>query len=341
MSSLGKILSGHMAKATALRSNGVGIDNAEKNKPFFGKTISDLPVSQKESGDAAVIIVGGPSLQRKRSVEKIAASGFTGDVISADGSIGRCLRSGLIPNYVVTLDPDYLGHRIVRWFGDPDIEKRPADDYFRRQDIDPIHWEDEKRTNRELLDLVNRFGYRVKAIISTSAHPNVTKRCVESGMSLYWWNPIYDDYDDPDSVTRKLFESNGIPCMTTGGNVGTAAWIFAHAILRKKYVAIVGMDLSYAPGTPVANTQYYRELVELFGDRAPEAFTQIYNPHLNETWFTDPAYNWYREIFLDLAKEADCVTYNCTEGGILFGDSIQFIPLSEFLVKFSQPRKEG
>ena len=58
-------------------------------------------------------------------------------------------------------------------------------------------------------------------MISTSAHPDVTKRCVESQMDLYWWNPIYDDYESPDSITRKLFEKNRIPCMTTGGNVGT------------------------------------------------------------------------------------------------------------------------
>ncbi|OGN10639.1 MAG: hypothetical protein A3J46_05530 [Candidatus Yanofskybacteria bacterium RIFCSPHIGHO2_02_FULL_41_11] len=48
-----------------------------------------------------------------------------------------------------------------------------------------------------------------------------------------------------------------------------------------------------------------------------------------------------QKIFLDLAREADCITYNCTEGGILFGDSIQFIPLSEFLSKFAEQEKEG
>ena len=49
--------------------------------------------------------------------------------------------------------------------------------------------------------------------------------------------------------------------------------------------------------------------------------------------------NWYRQVFLELAKEADCITYNCTEGGTLFGDPIIFTPLAEFLSKFSCTKK--
>ena len=48
-------------------------------------------------------------------------------------------------------------------------------------------------------------------------------------------------------------------------------------------------------------------------------------------FYTDPAYLWYCQSFLELAKDADCETYNCTEGGILFGDNIKFVPLAEFL----------
>lgn len=334
MPNLAEQLSCHMNEATAARTGRIGLDNAGKNRKYFGKTIDDLPdVNRSESEGAAIVIVGGPSLHRKNPVVKILATGFTGDIIVADGSLGYCLRNGLVPKYVITVDPDYLGYRVVRWFGDTKLETRPEDDYFSRQDMDPEHWKDQVRVNRELVGLVNRYGRDIKAIIATSAHPLVTERCVESGMELYWWNPIYDDYDKPNSISRELFESNYIPCMLTGGNVGTAAWIFAHAVLKRKHVALVGMDLGYAPGTPLFNTQYYRELVALFGDRAPEAYTQVFNPYLNETWYTDPAYYWYRKIFLDLAKDADCITYNCTEGGILFDEPVRFIPLAEFLTR--------
>ena len=49
--------------------------------------------------------------------------------------------------------------------------------------------------------------------------------------------------------------------------------------------------------------------------------------------FTDPAYFWYRESLLEMAAQASCVTYNCTEGGILFGSSLQFASLEEVLSK--------
>jgi hypothetical protein len=75
-------------------------------------------------------------------------------------------------------------------------------------------------------------------------------------MALFWWNPLYDDYDRPDSVSRKLFALNRLPCINGGGNVGTAAWVLAHAILAKRRVALVGVDFGYAPGTPYAKTQY-------------------------------------------------------------------------------------
>lgn len=331
MSHLGQRISEVIGEITFSKTAKVGLENAQANRPYFGKTIQDL-IPAKKATDAAIVIVGGPSLHRKKSIEKIQASEFDGTLVVADGSLGHCLRKGVVPDYVVTVDSH--PYRIVRWFGDTELGGRPEDDYFVRQDLDPAHWQNEKRCNSELIDLVNQFGPRIKSIISTSVDVSVTKRCVEAGMDLYWWNPMYDDFEQEESLTRKLFESNRIPCLVTGGNVGTSAWIFAHSILKIKHLALVGMDLGYAPGTPLLNTQYYKELVQVFGDRVQEAYIQIHNPHLNETWFTDPTYYWYRKVFLDLATEADCTTYNCTEGGTLFSDSIPFLSLNEFVEKF-------
>ncbi len=329
---LGKSLVAGMDKATFSKSTKLGLKNAEENRPYFGKTIAELPAPEKPEG-AAIVIVGGPSLHRRNLVPKILESGFKGDIICADGSMGFCLRKGLVPRYVVSVD----GHptRIVRWFGDTELEQRAEDDYFLRQDYDPAHWSNERRSNQELIALVNAHGPKMKAILSTSVHPCVARRCIESGMESYWWNPIYDDYDAPDSVTRRLFKSNGIPCLVTGGNVGTSAWIFAHAVLRRRRIALVGMDLGYAPGTPYRNTQYYTELKELLGEeRLPEAYIKIHNPHLGETWLTDPTYFWYRQVFLKLAAQTDCETFNCTGGGTLFSEHVPFVPLEQFLERF-------
>ncbi|MDP3703226.1 MAG: DUF115 domain-containing protein, partial [Candidatus Omnitrophota bacterium] len=313
------------------RSLEASLRNAEANRPHVKRTIADLAASVPAGGvDSALVIAAGPSLHRRHPVEQVRASDYEGAIVACDGSLGYCLRNGLVPRYIVSLDPHPA--RVCRWFGDPELETRQdGDDYFRRQDLDPYLGVDEARRNRELIELVNRHGSSIAAVVSTSVAPNVRRRCEESGMALYWWNPLMDDFDQPGSVTRQLYRRTRIPCMVSGGNVGAAAWVVASQVLKKHEVAVVGMDFSYAPGTPMEKTQYFKELKELFGDQAQEAIIPVKNPHLRETWVTDPAYYWYRESFLAMAAQTQTQTYNCTEGGILFGGSIRWSTLQGFL----------
>jgi len=150
-------------------------------------------------------------------------------------------------------------------------------------------------------------------------------------MDLYWWNPMYDDYDKPDSLSRRLWEMHGLPCLNGGGNVGTAAWVLTSAVLGKRPIGLIGIDLGYAPGTPYEKTQYYPELRELLGDRYREAFIHTTNPLTGETWFSDPAYHWFRDVFLEMARDAEGETVNCTEGGLLFGPGLTTATLDSFL----------
>jgi hypothetical protein len=221
----------------------------------------------------------------------------------------------------------------VRWFGDPSLTAPSADDYFRRQEMDREHRVDEVEANRVLLSLVNEHGPRMALAVASSASPAVVDRGASAGMTLYWWNPMYDDYDQPGSVSRRLHEANGLPCLNGGGNVGTAAWVLTHAVLEKRRIALIGIDFGYAPGTPYEKTQYYPELRAMLGERFAEAFTHVENPVAGETWFCDPAYWWFREVFLDMTREAECRTWNCTEGGILFGPGVESTQLETFLEK--------
>ena len=324
---LGIELASRLAEATLLKTGDVALDNARANLPHLRKPIEDV-VALPE-GDAAVVISAGPSLARRNPVELLKRSGFRGTTIAVDGSLGFCLRNDFVPDWVVCLDPH--PYRILRWFGDPDLDKRPADDYFGRQEFDREHAIDEIRANRKLLDLVDRNGHAIRVALATGVAPEVTERCLAAGMEIYWWNPLHDDPDAEGSLSRRVFELNRVPCMVAGGNCGTAAWIFAHAVLGAKRVALTGMDLGYAPGTPLERTEYYPELVELLGDRAREALIDIHNPHLGETWISDPTFYWFREVFIELSRDAACRTFNCTEGGTLFHESIPFVPLAEFL----------
>lgn len=321
-----------VAQATFRKTAEIGFAHAKENVPYMRRTILEVPKPDTSKGLAAIAMSAGPSLHRRRTIERIRDSAFMGTIVAADGALGHCLRNGVVPDYVVTVDPH--PYWIIRWFGDPDLKTRPEDDYFRRQDLDPALNSRELERNEELIELVNEHGPKIKVIIATCVAPNVTRRCLQAGMPLYWWNPICDDYDDPSGHTRRLYDLTKTPCMVTGGNCGASAWIFAKAILERDPVALVGMDLGYAPGTPLQRTQYYHELIKLYPeDRLQQAYITMPNPHLNETWFTDPTYYWYRQCFLDVVKQSGWTAHNCTEGGTLFGEGIEWMALDHFITE--------
>jgi len=319
-----------ISRATLRKCRDIGLKHARANQPSIKKTMADLSCVKEEGRGRGLVIAAGPSLHRHGQLKLLKDKGFQWSIIACDGALYACLRNGIVPHYVLSVDPHPT--RIIRNFGDPELTTSGADDYFRRSDLDPAMHSKEVERNRELVELVDRHGLQIKAILSTSVAPEITGRCIKAGMDIYWWNPIYDDYDAPDSFTRELFRMNKVPCMATGGNVGTSCWVFGVTTLGLKEVGLLGMDLSYPPGTPLLNTQYYYEMKELYGNNVENGYVKVRNPYLDQEWFADPAYFWYRNSFLELVKCVDNVrTCNCTQGGILFGEGIDFISFEDFL----------
>jgi hypothetical protein len=335
--SLALRLAAQMDQYTLDRIGAQAMANAQINQAaaLDGASILALRDTELIKGDAALVIAAGPSLHRQNTARLIKQSDFRGTIIATESAMAWCLRNDIVPQLVVTVDPH--GSRIVRWFGDPTLDEAAIarDDYFARQDMDPKFRFNQLKINRELLALLGRHGPEMRICVATSASPAVVQRCVETRMAVYWWNPLLDDYDRPDSLTRKIRALNGKPCINAGGNVGTACWVIAHAVLGKRKIGILGMDFGYYGETNYRETQYYNELKEMLGeDRLGEAFVHIKNPYLDAEFFTDPAYYWYRMAFLEMAEQAAAAgvrTYNCTGGGILFGPGVEFVPLSTFV----------
>jgi hypothetical protein len=323
-----------MARLTDARIGTAALANARANSRAafeYGHSIAQLRGASFGKPKRAVIVAAGPSLHRTRSLERLVATKFDGIVIATDSAVLRCLRHGIVPDLVVTVDPH--DDSIVRWFGDPALDSKAlaADDYFRRQDMDDL-FHDEERTNRELLRLMEQYGPQLSIAMSTSAGPRVVQRARECGMRIYWFNPMLDDPADPKGRSRELMRLNRLPCINCGGNVGSACWMIADAILEVDDVALLGIDFSYYDGTPHLNTQYYHEAIDLVGkERIDALFVRIFNPHVGAWFYTDPAYLWFREVFLEMARDASAAIWNCTDGGILFGEHIRCAPIEEFV----------
>jgi hypothetical protein len=331
---LARKLLDRMGQITLDRHGDLAVSNARKNLARNGDGQSLAVLRQQEigEGDRALVIAAGPSIRRQGTLQQVVDNGFEGAIIATESAMRGCLLNGIVPDLVVTVDPHVT--RIVRWFGDPLLSEKSLDndDYFRRQEQDEA-FSKEIDANEEILDLLSTYGSQIKIALATSASESVVSRAVDCGMEIYWWNPMLDDPDDRDSATAKLMAENGWPCVNAGGNVGTAAWMMATEVLEKKTVAVTGMDFGYYNDTPYENTQYYNEAVALVGsDNLDSLFLRFDNPNYDTWFYTDPAYLWYRESLLELASDCHSRTINCTEGGILYGPSIEVGPLIDFLV---------
>ena len=127
-----------MAGLTQGRIGKEALENAKKNQYQIntGKSISALRNIKLGDGNSAIIIAAGPSIKRYDPIQLIKEKNFKGTIICTESALSYCLRNDIIPHLTVTLDPH--PSRIVRWFGDPNLEKKglDADDYYRRQDMD-------------------------------------------------------------------------------------------------------------------------------------------------------------------------------------------------------------
>ena len=324
----------HMGELTDARNTGASLANFERNLAHVGKgrSIAELRGADFGKSDRAVVAAAGPSMHRVNPFPSLLGRKYDGAVIATDSAMLRCLRNGIVPDLVVTLDPNDAA--IVRWFGDPALDATALkDDYFRRQDMDKL-FHDEMRTNREIMELLGRYGPQIRIALSTSAGERVVQRVLDCGMQIYWFNPMIDDPDRENGHSQRMFRANGLPLINCGGNVGTACWMIADAVLGRRHVALTGMDFSYYDDTPYSSTQYYHVSRELVGDDNLDAlFVRIFNPYLQKWFYTDPAYLWFRNSFLQLVADADCTTYNCTGGGILFGDHIEFVSMDDFITR--------
>lgn len=310
------------------------LNNVRSNLPFIQKSLKALAPQTCIKSNSAIIVSAGPSVFRKQSIQKILNANYQGTLICVDGSYIACLKAGIIPDFVVTLDPDRT--RIVRWFGDPALEENSKnDDCFLRQDLDIEFRKNALQKNEHHIELVNRYGPLTKAIVASCAPSNVVQRILEAKLDTYWWHPLMDDPRNEEGLTRKLYQLKALPCINTGGTVGTAAWIFAASILKIDHLALVGMDLGYYRDTPYSMTQTYYELLEYHGkEKGLETyFKEVVFPLTQEKFYIDPTYYWYRKNFLELYRLIPTKTVNCTEGGTLFGEELPCLRLDQFLAQ--------
>ena len=296
--------------------------NSIANAKHMTRTVREIsPV-----GGNVLVVSAGPSLYRNDTLARVREicdekpDHWT--LVAIDGSYVQCLRAGILPDYVVTLDPHPT--RIVRWFGDPDFAKNTeGDDYFARQDLDEAMRTNAEVTNAENMDLVDEN--MVPLVICSSAPENVVRRT--QAFRRYWFAPLVDSPYKVGSLTRTICESTKLPALNTGGTVGTAAVMFAHQVLKAESIAVVGMDLGYHKDTPLERTQSWNMLKDKPNVR--DYYPAVMHPVYGEC-YTDPTYTWYLRNLNALLKASGCSLTNCSGGGALSGWRVWHSTLDEW-----------
>lgn len=312
-------LSAEIRRGTRSQLAPMWMKNLAQNLPMILKSNLNLrTLAADEPIDRKCVVIGrGPSVFRKGHLKIIRESDVyqNGELttIACDGIFKDCLREGLIPDYVTTVD----GAEVVeKWYTlDPDLEKL---------------W-------------LQREKKPTKAVISTQTHPSVVDLIENLHMPIYWFQPATDSVEATHSVTRRLMlltchEGNpdGVVSLDCGGQVGTMSWVFSWVILKHSNVCLVGMDCGYPKDMPLDETYYWdTALSSLPALRAHTFYEPFTNPDTGEEYVLDPVFKCYREAFRDFVyRTPDWLDLaNASSGTLYFPPYLRSVDLEAWLAE--------
>lgn len=278
-----------------------------------GNTITDLvPENPDVAPKGPSVIVGaGPSIWKHKHLdllgETIKNGQYKGIVCATDRMLIPCLERGIIPFISAGVD----GSPIIKKFYDHPI--------------------------------VEKYANQIKAVLNATTEHGVTEHCKKIGVHIYWFHPLFDDPTMVSESYTKLQKAmatnerhpNGVPAMACGGNAGTATWTLSHSLLRRSPNALIGFDMGYPEGTNLEHTPYFSAL---FGAPKPSAwvdtlYKEVYHPFFKTKALVDDVFNSYRAGFKNAVLRTPpwCETFNCSEGGTLWGERIKCMKFSTWL----------
>jgi hypothetical protein len=275
------------------------------------------PTRENPPQHTAIVVGAGPSVFRRNHVKQLADSSYKGYIIATDKMLVPLLEAGIVPTVTVTVD----GSPIISKFYDH--------------------------------PLVKRYGSQIKIAAAITINPKVVQVIIQNKCIIHWFGPMFDEWTAEDSVskfinflTRTEYNEKGAPITQAGGNCGSTAWILSWELFKASPVALIGFDMGYPLDTNLDETPYYSTVMTQTSNAAQRvgaisgSYQQVYNPYF-DTWAKmDAVFCAYRKSLLSMVKGTKPwvlnKTYNCTEGGTLFGKGIKCIPFKDFLERYKK-----
>ena len=269
-------------------------------------------IKNHKSKHSAIVIGGGPSVYEKNHLKILADSNYKGAIVCTDRMLAPCLKNGITPKkfpkfFVLTMDPYQI---TIKFYEDKIIKKHSKG---------------------------------ISAIMSTCTIHETIEICKKSGLNIFWYHPLIDDFRKPESINKIMNmmsksdkNPDGFTGLQTGGNVGCFSWIFSWAILGCSPIGLIGLNMGVDGDTPIEKTQHYEQVLNHFDNnksKVGKRYRRVFNKDLGTESLLDPVFDFYREAFLDLVVRTPrwINTINATEGGSLFGKRIKNMRFVDFL----------
>lgn len=313
---------------TALALAPMWAHNIGENLPRIKKEHDIRELKGKYQGKSAIVIGAGGSLYSNASktpnqLELIAeyADKFDGVILIADRILEDCLKLG-IGDFVCVVDGS---EKIFDLF----FKDNKALEQYN------IDWGLPGHTENYMYKWVSddaKIPIRImRAIMATSTHPKVVGSWKPT---IYFFVPSIPQEILP-NATSLMCDFTGNSDINAGGNCGMLAWNMA-AFMGCKDIAMVGMDLSYKVKVPLKDTQCYEMYLNALGEEhIQDAYEVGIHPFFKTPYRIDSIYKSFREtalIWIKAFRERGiCTTYNCTEGGALHGEGLEYMYLKDFL----------
>lgn len=287
---------------------GMWLENLYKNFLESNiKDIQDIKAIMNIAKDRPAVVIGaGPSLQEYHHLELLAESKLytnkIGTIITTSHGLKDCLEAGIVPDYMILIDPEPV---MIDHFNHSIVEKH-------MKEVTAIFT---ISINHEVFEAWKGNKIFFQSIIPESTIPNV--HAVLSGLF------------------RNITE------MDAGANAGTTSFSVA-TLMGCNPIALIGMDLSFLPDTPVEETPYYNTFRPAF-ETKEEMMKECYHFHTHSFFgnkcYTDKIYYNFVRGFISgakLAKDKKGVrTINCSGRGVIDQqDIIENMHFTDFLKKW-------
>ena len=286
--------------------------NGNNVKQLSGFKNVKLSIKNHRPKNSAVVIGGGPSVEKNNHLKILSNSNYNGAIVCTDRMLIPCLKNGITPKkfpkfYVLSIEPK-------------DVTVKLYDN-----------------------KIIKKYSKGISAVLSTCIKHEVVELCKKNGLKIFWFHPLIDDFRKLESVNKIMNmmsksdkNPKGFPGMQTGGNVGVFSWIFSWAILGCSPVGLIGLNMGVDGNTPIEKTQHYDQVLNHFDNdksKVSKRYRKIFNEDLETESLLDPVFDFYREAFLDLIVRTPrwTKTINATEGGSLFGKRIKNMRFVDFL----------